>query len=218
MLAFLSLFRKFIMTNLSLLKKKTKAVNGFTSPLSARVGFTLIELLVVIAIIGVLASIVLASLNNARIKSRDAKRIGDIKQIQTALELSYDSQGSQYPQASGTCDASTFNGLEVLKTQGYIPEVPRDPLNTGANGCYRYATLTAAGTRSTYHFGVVLEDYTNSALAADIDQAIAASLWDNDFDGVSVAASPAQCGTTPAPGGAQPGAGATGENCYDIKP
>ena len=56
--------------------------------------FTLIELLVVIAIIGLLAAIVMISLNNARAKARDARRLQDLKQFQTALELCYDKRGS----------------------------------------------------------------------------------------------------------------------------
>ena len=53
-------------------------------------GFTLIELLVVIAIIGLLATIVMVSLNTARGKARDARRMGDIKQMMLALEMYYD--------------------------------------------------------------------------------------------------------------------------------
>ena len=91
-------------------------------------GFTLIELLVVIAIIGVLASIVLASLNSARRKSRDARRITDIKQIGLALQLYYDGVGAeQFPLGNATCDATDSYGLQVLVTGGYIPNVPRDP-------------------------------------------------------------------------------------------
>lgn len=59
-------------------------------------GFTLIELLVVIAIIGLLSTLAVVSLNNARQKSRDAKRVADVKQITTALELYYNDKNG-YP-------------------------------------------------------------------------------------------------------------------------
>ena len=59
-------------------------------------GFTLIELLVVVAIIGLLSSIVMASLNSARMKARDAKRLSDMHQMQIALDLYYNTFGS-YP-------------------------------------------------------------------------------------------------------------------------
>jgi type II secretion system protein G len=64
-------------------------------------GFTLIELLVVIAIIGLLASIVLVSLNSSRIKARDARRNADLRQIRNALEL-YMQDNNAYPGSCGT--------------------------------------------------------------------------------------------------------------------
>jgi prepilin-type N-terminal cleavage/methylation domain-containing protein len=83
-------------------------------------GFTLIELLVVIAIIGLISSIVLVSLNSARVKARDAKRIAEIKQIQTALELYYDDNNA-YPLSPG-CGA-TIPGTSC----SYINQDPIDP-------------------------------------------------------------------------------------------
>mgnify|MGYP001399066370 CR=1 FL=1 len=55
--------------------------------------FTLIELLVVIAIIGVLSSVVLVSVNASRRKSKDARRVADLKTINTAIQLYYDDFG-----------------------------------------------------------------------------------------------------------------------------
>ena len=107
-------------------------------------GFTLIELLVVISIIGLLASIVLVSLNSAREKARDAKRKGDIHQIQLALQLYYD-DNDVYP-GENWCDSSTGscgsscpcgesgwsvggNIYTALVGGGYIQNLPLDPLN-----------------------------------------------------------------------------------------
>ena len=119
-------------------------------------GFTLIELLVVIAIIGILSSVVLASLNSARRKARDAKRISDIKQIQLALEMYYD-DNSNYP---------TEISSDNLVTPGYISQIPTDP-STGA--AYTYAALGSGATCSSYHLGATLESSTHSALDTDAD-------------------------------------------------
>lgn len=59
-------------------------------------GFTLIELLVVIAIIGLLSTLAIVALDSARQKSRDVKRVSEVRQLQTALELYFNDQES-YP-------------------------------------------------------------------------------------------------------------------------
>jgi prepilin-type N-terminal cleavage/methylation domain-containing protein len=53
-------------------------------------GFTLIELLVVIAIIGILASVVLASLNSARDRGTDAANKANLNNMRAQAELVYD--------------------------------------------------------------------------------------------------------------------------------
>jgi len=111
-------------------------------------GFTLIELLVVIAIIGILSSVVLASLNSARQKSRDARRIGDVKQLQLALEMYYDSNNG-YPTSTAALAPS------------YIPVQPTDPQSGDP---YTYAVSGS----SNYVLRTTLESDHN-ALGSDID-------------------------------------------------
>ncbi len=62
-------------------------------------GFTLIELLVVIAIIGILSTIVLASLSSSRARARDSRRHADMNTMKKALELYYAKNGA-YPSCS----------------------------------------------------------------------------------------------------------------------
>ena len=126
-------------------------------------GFTLIELLVVIAIIGILSSVVLASLNSARAKSRDARRQSDIKQLQLALELYYDANGQTYPIRTSVAtglEANVAAGLAGVVGTGngsaavsptYISTIPDDPQTAGA---YYYLS-DASG--STYCIGANLE-------------------------------------------------------------
>lgn len=106
-------------------------------------GFTLIELLVVIAIIGILSSVVLASLNSAREKARDTRRAADIKQVQLALELYYDGNGN-YPIQTG--NGTLLSGIESELVPAFMPQLPEDPTNGNTSTGYRYyANANRAG-------------------------------------------------------------------------
>jgi prepilin-type N-terminal cleavage/methylation domain-containing protein len=145
-----------------------------TNPSKYSKGFTLIELLVVIAIIGLLSSIVLAALNTARQRGRDAKRLSDLEQVQNALEEYESSNNGNYPSTVGVgcpgnyCGVcSGFGSKSTTGATGWVPNLapqdisvlPTDPLPIGANNCYIYISdgtdymLEAYGTVESYTIG-----------------------------------------------------------------
>ena len=110
-------------------------------------GFTLIELLVVIAIIGLLSSVVLASLETARAKSRDASRFSSLISIRNALEL-FRSDNKAYPSTGGNWfgNCSDYKSYGLTGPSGYIPNLapkyisilPKEVKPVSTYGCYLY--------------------------------------------------------------------------------
>jgi len=139
-------------------------------------GFTLIELMLVVLIIGILSGVMLGIINVKGIqqKSRDARRVSDMKKIQTALELYYaDIRG--YPSSVTWGNVST--SLTSL-VPGYLTKMPSDPLGaaattTDAVECfgtttygYYYITPSCSGTGclpGKYVLGAIMEASTTAA-------------------------------------------------------
>ena len=86
-------------------------------------GFTLVELLVVIAIIALLSSVALIAFISARQKSRDVKRLGDMTQMNTALELFF-AANKGYP--------SSTSGVPSGISPAFASTIPQSP--TPADG------------------------------------------------------------------------------------
>ena len=114
--------------------------------------FTLIELLVVIAIIGILATLAVVALQQARQNARDSKRMADMKQIHTALELFY-YENSRYPTTaewnSGTITSSSSQ--EVFMYNIPTAPTPADGDCQPASNTYTYLT-NAEGSTYTIDF------------------------------------------------------------------
>lgn len=129
-------------------------------------GFTLIELLVVVSLIGVLATLVIANMNSARERARDAQRKSDLRNIQTALRLYYNDNGG-YPQSSSGnivgCSGSCVWGEAWTKSDiTYMNLLPNDPLD-GQTYTYTYTDS------ENYTLKACLENKSDDKAVADPD-------------------------------------------------
>lgn len=115
-------------------------------------GFTLVEILVVVAIIGLLSSIVLSSLESARVRARDATRKSQVDEFKKALQLYYLYNDGKYP-CSTNCPTgggvmpftNSSSAGSALKNGGFISSIVSDPLYSDA--------LSQSNCNSTSNFG-----------------------------------------------------------------
>ena len=109
-------------------------------------GFTILELLVVMTIIVLLSTLAITSFTSIQAKSRDTRRMEDIREIQKALSLYYVSTNN-YPTGS----AVALNGSDVITTtlqnEGSLKGFSGDPRNGYE---YIYNATTSAGYQITF--------------------------------------------------------------------
>jgi prepilin-type N-terminal cleavage/methylation domain-containing protein len=127
-------------------------------------GFTLIELLVVISIIGVLSSVVLASLASARLKARDAAVKAEVLQFRVLLEENYNDYGSYLylqPQAwvSGPSDCGSY-----FTTGNYAAEAVS--LCTAIFNNNKNSSANFMGPSTSIFFGNAVSQSTNYSVMA----------------------------------------------------
>lgn len=100
--------------------------------------FTLVELLIVIAIIGLLATLSVIALQSARAKARDAKRVADVRQISTALEMFLNDYG-RYPTDQEWALGSLTSPDGSATYLSTIPSAPNPPDGTCDSGTNQFS-------------------------------------------------------------------------------
>ncbi len=101
-----------------------------------KLAFTLVETLVVITIVGVLTSLSMVAIQNSRENARNAKRIADVKQMQIALELYYQDNGS-YPSSLNPGESLASNSIVYMETIPFAP-TPNDGTCSEGENTYTY--------------------------------------------------------------------------------
>lgn len=146
--------------------------------------FTLIELLIVIAIIGLLSTLSILALNSARARARDARRVSDVKQSKTALEMYYN-ENDTYPGALSQLTTTSPPLMRVLP----VAPTPVDGSCTTAQNTYTYALQSgSSGSGSaSYTLTYCLGSKTGALAGGNV---MATPAGDNNY--------------TPAPSGPQP--------------
>lgn len=116
-----------------------------------RNGFTLLELMVVVGIIAILLGLGSLSYSTAQRKSRDARRKGDVKEIQSSMEQYYSICGFVYPTPVSGAVAPV---ICPNPTTAIMPTVPVDPKTITPYPC-------AGCTATSYNICATLETETN---------------------------------------------------------
>jgi prepilin-type N-terminal cleavage/methylation domain-containing protein len=125
-------------------------------------GFTLIELLIVIAIIGILISVAVVSYASVQKKSRDSRRVNDMKAVQNAWEQFYADNSASYP---ADCSFSVTPTPGVMSGT-YLPGgLPPDP-KSGTPYPAMYAGWSSCAT-NTYCFCAGVENAGSANAATD---------------------------------------------------
>ncbi|HNX10723.1 MAG TPA: FISUMP domain-containing protein [bacterium] len=121
--------------------------------MTKKTGFSLVEMLVALFIIGLISAIVSVSVSSFRQKSRDTERMSDIKQIQAALELYRQSEGS-YP------DSLTFGAALMGSTSSttvYAAKLPTNPITTNHDNCSGSEYAYSLNSKGSYNLEFCLE-------------------------------------------------------------
>lgn len=126
---------------------------------SKNFGFTLVELLVVVSILSFLSSILLASLAQARMSARDARRLADLNEISKALDLYYDNHGNYPPVTTNNPDTNWDPMITALRADKLLGD-----LNGGRDSFWDIVSVAyAAGSPQDPNYPASTYQYMTEA-------------------------------------------------------